>query len=860
MSAPSDLLLDRTARRFAAPRRGARLIGLRAADPVLAYPAIAALLAADPVPLSAGPAGADTAVRSAVSPPVKARINPTKRTLRFIVPVTDGPTYLGDVALAVAPGDLLSVQADRLLQMLEPILKPDAFGRLRAATAGAAEVKASTLQAQGIGLEYDSAKLALAITIPVDARRKESMSLRGAAQSSKETLQPAGFSAFVNFRSAMDFVERGADRGVLAPVSSIDWAFRALGVVAEGEGYLSLRKGDPLFRRTGSRLVYDDLADVIRFTAGDLQPYARGFQSTPSAAGISVQRFYSVLEPWREFRSTGSQAFTLFAPSMVETLVNGRSVERKLLQPGNYTLQDFPLAEGANNVRLLIEDEAGKQRVVDFNLYSNQQLLEPGATEFFGFAGVYSTPTSAGIRYGRAWAASGFVRKGIGQQFTAGANVQADASAQQVGGEFLFGSMLGLVGFQLSASRRTQGGDGYAGEATYEKVIQSLAGQRSVSVRGAVEMRSARFATPGALLEREPVALRASLGLAVTFGRDSFVTADAQYAHDRVQRARSYGLRISGGLAMSDSLALISDAEWNRSPGRSDGLVRIGIRKRFGLRAQAQADVDSRGTLHASYDASGGAGVGSWSAGADVERTGGSTNLNAQATLLTNRFELGASQFGGYGSDGETGSGMRTTVRAGTSIAFADGIFAVGRPVQQAFLIASPHRSLHGDEVVIDPELNSEQAKSGSLGAAVDGDLSAYSPRTLIYDVPNAPPGYDLGPGNVQITPPYKSGYHLEIGSDYHLLVIGRLLDGAGEPVSLLAGKAIDLRAPKRPAVTMFTSRGGKFGAQGLRPGKWRIEMPAESGTLIYEIDIKDDPTGTVRLGNLRPVAQGGSK
>ena len=162
--------------------------------------------------------------------------------------------------------------------------------------------------------------------------------------------------------------------------------------------------------------------------------------------------------------------------------------------------------------------------------------------------------------------------------------------------------------------------------------------------------------------------------------------------------------------------------------------------------------------------------------------------------------------------------------------------------------------------MVIDPELNSEQAKSGSLGAAVDGDLSAYSPRTLIYDVPNAPPGYDLGPGNVQITPPYKSGYHLEIGSDYHLLVIGRLLDGAGEPVSLLAGKAIDLRAPKRPAVTMFTSRGGKFGAQGLRPGKWRIEMPAESGTLIYEIDIKDDPTGTVRLGDLRPVAQGGSK
>ena len=30
-------------------------------------------------------------------------INPTNRTLRFVVPVTDGPTYLGDVNLRLPP-------------------------------------------------------------------------------------------------------------------------------------------------------------------------------------------------------------------------------------------------------------------------------------------------------------------------------------------------------------------------------------------------------------------------------------------------------------------------------------------------------------------------------------------------------------------------------------------------------------------------------------------------------------------------------------------------------------------------------------------------------------------------------------
>jgi outer membrane usher protein len=129
----------------------------------------------------------------------------------------------------------------------------------------------------------------------------------------------------------------------------------------------------------------------------------------------------------------------------------------------------------------------------------------------------------------------------------------------------------------------------------------------------------------------------------------------------------------------------------------------------------------------------------------------------------------------------------------------------------------------------------------------------------LAFDVPDAPPGYDLGSGNVQLLPPYRAGYKLEVGSDYHLLVLGRLLDPEGEPISLLAGKAIDLEAPKRPGITMFTSRDGKFGAQGMRPGKWRIEMPTVPPT-VFEVDVIDSPTGTVRLGDIHPVGHGRGK
>ncbi|MGE5564292.1 MAG: fimbrial biogenesis outer membrane usher protein [Bacillota bacterium] len=800
----------------------------------------------------AAPAGPPAPAGEA--PPARVRINPTKRTLRFIVPVTDNGTYLGDINLAVAPDDSLSVDSERLLGMLEPIVKPDVLARLKSAAGSSGQISAAQLSAEQITLAYDSDNLSLAIGIPPLARKREALSLSSAPAFSGQTLAPAPFSAFLNLRSSMDLVERGQDPGVTAPVSLVDGAMRAFGLVAEGEGYVSLRKQDPLFRRTGTRLVFDDLKHLVRFTAGDVSLFTRGFQGTATVAGISASRFYSVLEPGQEFRSTGSQSFTLFAPSTVETIVNGQSVEHRLLQPGTYTLQDFPLAEGSNDVRLIIDDPAGKRRTINFSVYSNLQLLEPGATEFSAFAGVYSKPATSGIAYSRDWAASGFVRRGVSQQLTAGINAQADSAAQQLGAEALFGSALGLVGVDLGLSRRAGGAGGFAAGVTFEKVVAGGDSVRGQSVRAALEYRSARFATPGNLIDSEPIEFRASAGYELSFGLDTYLAFDGQYARDRSLAQDRYSGRLSGGFRIGPGLAFVAEAQLDRTTEKRSAVLRIGLRKRFGVASTAQADVDTRGVARASLQTQGGAGVGAWSASGSVDRDGGETALNGAATYMANRAELGIAQFAGYDASDRRISDIRTSIRAGTSISFADGVVAIGRPIQEAFLVADTHRSLEGKDVILDPQGRSEQARSGSLGAAVDGTLTAYSPRTLVYSVPDAPPGYDLGAGNIQVRPPYKSGYHLRIGSDYHLLVIGRLLDRDGKPVALLAGKAIDLRAPKHPPVTMFTSRSGKFGAQGLRPGKWRIEMPTEGGPTIYEIDVTDDPSGTVRIGDVRPV------
>ena len=142
-------------------------------------------------------------------------------------------------------------------------------------------------------------------------------------------------------------------------------------------------------------------------------------------------------------------------------------------------------------------------------------------------------------------------------------------------------------------------------------------------------------------------------------------------------------------------------------------------------------------------------------------------------------------------------------------------------------------------------------AASGLLGAAVASDLSSYSERTVTFNVPDAPAGYDLGAGNTRVYPAYRSGYRIEVGSDYTITVIGRLLDQDGQPLALIAGSAIEAANPTRAPLTVFTNRDGRFGLVGARPGKWLLTMPT-TPPQEFEIIIPDSSTSIVRLGDTR--------
>jgi len=98
-----------------------------------------------------------------------------------------------------------------------------------------------------------------------------------------------------------------------------------------------------------------------------------------------------------------------------------------------------------------------------------------------------------------------------------------------------------------------------------------------------------------------------------------------------------------------------------------------------------------------------------------------------------------------------------------------------------------------------------------------------------------------------------KAGYALEVGSSHSVSAFGTLMGTDGQPVALLTGTAHPDGA-KGHEIAIFTNAAGRFGAEGLAPGRWIIELADDNVPIRYAIDIPAGTTGLFKAGTLSPV------
>ena len=782
--------------------------------------------------------------------PLPERLNPSGRDIPLGGPLRDGPFVLGEVDYILTADDQILVELDTLMPLIEPRVSGQDLARIRQAFDGQKRLSTQDLAALGLPLAYDPATFGLVLTLDPEMRPRQAISIAGSSYGVLGRLaEPARLSGYVTAFATADYVHQGLsdDTGFDTPTILLDSAVRYRGFVLENEATIS-----DDFSRDGTRLVYDDMARTARYTAGDLEPASRGFSGASSMAGLSIVRSYAELEPQRNVQPRGQRTFTLERPSTVETFINGRSVQQTRLNPGTYDIRDFPFAQGANDVRLVIRDDAGRESVINFSLNFDRSLLARGLTEFGLFGGLESNPGGDGIDYSDTLGASGFYRRGLSDELTAGGNFRVNDSGGVLGAEMVWASPIGTLGGDIAASSINGIGEGYAVNASFERTFgDGFSAARTLTAT--FQTVSQNFATPGALSADNRYAWEAGLTYAHTIGATQYVTTDAFYSAGRGAEPDQRTLRATYGWRASPRLMWSLEGVYEDRRSQEEYGVRLALTYRFSQFSSGTAEVDSRrDRARVGYQTSRGRGVHSWSAAANIDRSESATGVNASITNVLNRVEVGGSHQTFFDSNSGDITDQRTSLRAGASLAFADGAFGVSRPIYDSFALVRSHKSLNGAEVYVEPREEFFSARSGPLGGAVSPELSAYSPRVLTFDVPEAPPGYDLGAGSVQVLPPYRSGYLITVGSDYFVSAVGQLHDATGQPLKLWVGQAVELAHPDRPPVRMFTNASGRFSIQGLRPGRWRIEGASASST-VYILDVPAEAEGLVRVGVLRP-------
>jgi outer membrane usher protein len=396
-------------------------------------------------------------------------LNPTARDIRLTVSAVDGRVMLGEVPVMVTADDRLRIASRRVLDLLAETVDADRLRAIEGAILAPREISAEEFEASGIGLRFDPQRLTLEFLVPSEMRATRNLQVSALDRARVgEFFQPENFSAYLNIRGALDYVSDGPATGFQEPTFFLDGAARLGDVVLESEGFWQPgANSSPDFQRQGTRLVYDDIDDLFRLTAGDLQPVARGFQVTPNMAGLSLGRSYSELRPQQIIRPRGNRNFLLERPATVEVFVNGALARRTRLNPGNYDLNDFPYTQGANDIRVNIIDDSGRQETLRFNIFLDQTQLADGLTEFAAHLGVQAPLTEDGPDYSDDLVFTGFVRHGVSDQITLGGNLQLDERSAMGGVEAVFDTSFGTFASNLALSHVESVGEGWGATVSF---------------------------------------------------------------------------------------------------------------------------------------------------------------------------------------------------------------------------------------------------------------------------------------------------------------------------------------------------------------------------------------------------------
>ncbi|RAN34002.1 hypothetical protein HY11_15945 [Hyphomonas pacifica] len=775
-----------------------------------------------------------------------------KEAISLPYPVIISGINQGDVVItpSMVSGETL-IDRKEIVDLLLPFLVEEKQAELLESVSQKDVVKAADLTALGMPTEFDNSNLILVVDIPVEFRSVIPLPIQPRIRAALQlnTEKQAKTSAIVNLASGTRYIHNSdyLDTGFAATQVNVQTALNFSNIVLE-TGVRYSDAADEELALNDTRLTKDLVDRRTRLEAGDLSVPTSALQGNPSLLGLAGFRNFS-LQPYEEYRTNPSQQFELQRAAQVMVYINGQFIREIRLLPGRYNLTDLPLQSAAgNDITLEIQYDSGDTDRVVFSAFYDFSLLKKGLSDF----AVSIGPTSRiedGVReydFDNP-AISAFYRKGWTDEFTAGVNLQADTDLINVGGDAFYTSGVGTLGFLAGFSDRNEG-TGSAITGLYRWNDTDRQRQLRLDVQARYQSKLYTALGSGTSNIKYDLTARVSRNFSDTMRVQ--LTAGLRQRHNMDDFEQSHSANLTWRTRYGTLGSLV---RYTTAPGE-EAEVSAGIS--FSMRlgpGYAQASHDTRSSsTRASYSSRMDRNVGSFGWDATYARQSNIDDVRAGASYIGNRFEAraeqrltAATQFDSFGSENITEASI------GSALVFADGAFALSRPVYDSFVIFSKNEAVKDVAIAVDPRRNifemkpSYSAHSSSLGPAVVPDLNAYYVRTIEVEAPDAPAGTSLGGQALSFLPGYRAGYLVKLGDDRNVAVMSVLVDTSGKPVPFAAGYAVTSDGERH---RMFTNGGGRFYIDGLKHGetiKLQFDSP-EGATASFE--VPDGDIGVIRL------------
>ncbi len=758
---------------------------------------------------------------------------------------------------------ITAIETRPLLAVLKTILKPKYLEPLLTGLKGQTRTAVSYLKKINITTQFDQANLSLKLHIPFKMRIPVAITIGTAPKKKQyptedELAQPATLSAYSNFDAKFDYdaaTNRSRQR------LQADSVLNIKGVVVENS-HTWRNDREQQWSRESTRLVVDDTSALHRYSLGDINTESGNYQQGMRIAGLQIEKVTRI-NPYKKNKAVSEYLFSVERDSEVKIYVNGFLKDKKQLDAGEYNLTDLRLESGLNKVRLQITDKTGKTTEKIFTLLQDRSLLKSGETAYAVQIGVPAQHSTKGYQYdSSAVLVSGHYKTGITDQLTVDASFVTDGKNIQAGVNALIPTSIGNLGGRISQLSTNSNKQGYAAGFDYQYTPAKK--DKSVQLSLSGDIFAKEFKALNYSQQKKQLYAESNTGtqsrVSANFGKKINKSLNANIS---VQRETSYkddNIHYSANIGISKSFKeggrLSAQVRYQNSKQKDKSVnIRLNIpfskgnnKERYKILSSSYDSLDDR-LINSFFIAPKGR-TGKDSIGLSLSSYSGKENqtLNANISYRGEIAEIGFSQSITQTKQGEKKYQARSNAQLKTALSFADGQFAISKPIRDSFAIITGPENQNKDIAVNKGGAGFTRTEGKDLPdryhSLIQKDMSpavinmsSYYYNNLNVDSTALPLGSDLESTEFNLKAGYKQGYLLKAGGEPGVIVDATLLDRTGNPLALKGGELVALEAKKKP-ITFFTNRTGRIRLVSVPPGKYQLELFDHKNKTPYILNI----------------------